>query len=339
MKQNGLVFPAVSQQSSNEHNGEAETKKKTKQDVDLDPNFMNAIAEAEQESLRNMCGSYTDSYPPHQQQGSAMQNCYLPESYAAVPFPTQTAPTQILYERARQIAVAKSSSPHSRRPGFQSQRRPWSTEEENALMTGLDKVKGPHWSQILALYGVKGQVSDVLKERNQVQLKDKARNLKLFFLKSNIEVPYYLQSVTGELKTRAPSQAARKEAEERARLGTEEEQGIGGRMTQNGGLQGQKEQDNGTPPRSQRYSPTTAQQSYQPVRDQTPPQIHFDGSTNIPEGKGKSASRTVSPQPQQSSPAELDFEGELGQRLKESMAQEMGGPQASPLSSYVTSSS
>lgn len=141
----------------------------------------------------------------------------------SVPYHTQSAPTQVLYEQARQAAVAKAS-PHSRRPGLPSQRRPWSTEEENALMAGLDQVKGPHWSQILALYGAKGQISEILKDRNQVQLKDKARNLKLFFLKSNIEVPYYLQCVTGELKTRAPSQAARKEAEERARLAGDEEQ-------------------------------------------------------------------------------------------------------------------
>ena len=91
-------------------------------------------------------------------------------------------------------------------------------------MQGLDQVKGPHWSQILSLYGISGTLNNVLKERNQVQLKDKARNLKLFFLKSDIEVPFYLQTVTGELKTRAPSQAARREAEERARLSGEEEQ-------------------------------------------------------------------------------------------------------------------
>lgn len=53
-------------------------------------------------------------------------------------------------------------------------------------------------------------MNETLKDRNQVQLKDKARNLKLFFLKSGIEVPYYLQFVTGELKTRAP-QAAKQE--------------------------------------------------------------------------------------------------------------------------------
>lgn len=87
-------------------------------------------------------------------------------------------------------------------------------------MAGLDRVKGPHWSQILAMFGPGGTINEVLKDRNQVQLKDKARNLKLFFLKSGIEVPYYLQFVTGELKTRAPGQAAKNEAKEK---GTNEE--------------------------------------------------------------------------------------------------------------------
>jgi len=132
----------------------------------------------------------------------------------AIPFPTQSAPTQVLYERARQAATAKAS-PNNRRAGTPSQRRPWSTEEENALMAGLDRVKGPHWSQILAMFGPGGTINEILKDRNQVQLKDKARNLKLFFLKSGIEVPYYLQCVTGELKTRAPAQAAKHEAKEK----------------------------------------------------------------------------------------------------------------------------
>lgn len=131
--------------------------------------------------------------------------------------PDQSAPTLYLYEQARNI---NKSSSQNRKPGNNpSQRRPWSQEEENALMAGLDQVRGPHWSQILILYGEKGTISEVLKDRSQVQLKDKARNLKLFFLKSNIEVPYYLRCVTGELKTRAPSLAQRKEAEERMRVG------------------------------------------------------------------------------------------------------------------------
>lgn len=139
----------------------------------------------------------------------------IPES-TTLP-PTQSLPTSVLYEQARQAAVAKSSA-HARREGLHSTRRPWTPEEEKALMAGLDMVKGPHWSQILQLFGQNGTLSDILKDRTQVQLKDKARNLKLFFLKTNSEMPYYLQCVTGELRTRAPSQAARKEAEEQARV-------------------------------------------------------------------------------------------------------------------------
>ena len=136
-----------------------------------------------------------------------------------IPNPAQSAPTQVLYERARQAATTKSS-PSNRRSGTPSQRRPWTSDEENSLMAGLDRVKGPHWSQILAMFGPGGTINEALKDRNQVQLKDKARNLKLFFLKSGIEVPYYLQFVTGELKTRAPGQAAKNEAKEK---GTSEE--------------------------------------------------------------------------------------------------------------------
>lgn len=154
--------------------------------------------------------------PVQQQwQGQGQMNMgQLHPSYSdpnLIPYPTQSAPTSVLYERARQAATAKSS-PNNRRTGHPSQRRPWTIEEENSLMAGLDRVKGPHWSQILAMFGPGGTINEVLKDRNQVQLKDKARNLKLFFLKSGIEVPYYLQFVTGELKTRAPAQAAKNEA-------------------------------------------------------------------------------------------------------------------------------
>jgi protein TBF1 len=214
-------------------------------------------------------------------------------STGAVPYHTQSAPTQVLYEQARQAAVAKAS-PHSRRPGLPSQRRPWSTEEENALMAGLDQVKGPHWSQILALYGAKGQVSEILKDRNQVQLKDKARNLKLFFLKSNIEVPYYLQCVTGELKTRAPSQAARKEAEERARLvGDEEQARFNGIMALANGMQ----QPQSTHPPSN-HSGTSRENSQE--------SLHV-------------TDETIKAEPESEAEAAVSFESSLGTRLHEDM--------------------
>lgn len=151
--------------------------------------------------------------------------------------PNQSDSTPALYERARQAAAARSST-HARREGSHSTRRPWGPEEEKALMLGLDMVKGPHWSQILSLFGPNGSVSTILADRTQVQLKDKARNLKLFFLKTNSEMPYYLQCVTGELKTRAPTQAARKEAEEKARINSEEQQAhVNGILTLANGLQ------------------------------------------------------------------------------------------------------
>jgi protein TBF1 len=127
-----------------------------------------------------------------------------------LPYPRATSHPSSTSTKAGSLAAAAA-----RRPNAPSPRRPWTQEEEKALLDGLERVKGPHWSQILALYGAGGSISEVLKDRNQVQLKDKARNLKLFFLKSGVEVPGYLKRVTGELRTRAPGQAARRERERR----------------------------------------------------------------------------------------------------------------------------
>lgn len=79
------------------------------------------------------------------------------------------------------------------------QRRPWTREEEKALRHALE-LKGPLWSSILELFGAGGKISEALKNRSQVQLKDKARNWKMFFLKSGLPVPAYLQKVTGDLE-------------------------------------------------------------------------------------------------------------------------------------------
>ena len=99
-------------------------------------------------------------------------------------------------------------------------RQPWTKPEEDALLAGLDRVNGPHWSQILALYGRGGSVSEVLKDRNQVQLKDKARNLKLWYLKMGKEVPMSLRGVTGELRKRGGARA-------RAALGLDDDEQAG----------------------------------------------------------------------------------------------------------------
>ena len=139
------------------------------------------------------------------------------------------APLHLQY-RSHTHPSSKSQSPYSagaprRISTTPNTRRPWTPDEEKALMDGLERVKGPHWSQILALYGSGGSISEILKDRNQVQLKDKARNLKLFFLKSGMDVPLFLQKVTGELKTRAPAQAAKLEAREKMKRMEEQKSG------------------------------------------------------------------------------------------------------------------
>lgn len=100
-------------------------------------------------------------------------------------------------------------------------RQPWKNEEEKALLDGLAEVKGPHWSQILSLYGRGGSISEVLKDRSQIQLKDKARNLKLWYLKVGNEVPACLQGVTGELRKRGGARV-------RAQLGLKDTEGSDG---------------------------------------------------------------------------------------------------------------
>lgn len=181
----------------------------------------------------------------HPSSGGDGQSHQSYHTQGMVPYPTQSAPTHVLYERARQAATTKPSQqqpPRKTATNTPPQRRPWTAEEENALMAGLDRVKGPHWSQIHAMFGPGGTINEVLKNRSQVQLKDKARNLKLFFLKSNIEVPYYLQFVTGELKTRAPSRLAKNEAREKA-MSEEDRAHVQGIMTLAGTANALQEED------------------------------------------------------------------------------------------------
>lgn len=188
------------------------------------------------------------AHPPTSRQNQTASFGSVP----VLPHATQSAPTQVLYERARQATTTKSASPSAHRAGILSQRRPWTTEEENALMAGLDRVRGPHWSQILAMFGPGGTINESLKDRNQVQLKDKARNLKLFFLKSGIEVPYYLKYVTGDLKSRAPGQASKHEARERERQQGDEDKahfgGVQGIMALSGNQQNQEPSHSSTQP-------------------------------------------------------------------------------------------
>lgn len=119
--------------------------------------------------------------------------------------PAASNPAQTLresYDNARLAAHTRAFNSKKRppSPAHTSNRKVWSIEEENALLEGLEILQGPHWRDILSLYGENGTKSEVLKNRSQVQLKDKARNMKLFYKKNGLEAPEVLQKVTGELK-------------------------------------------------------------------------------------------------------------------------------------------
>ncbi|KAI8180316.1 Telomeric DNA-binding factor trf1 [Colletotrichum sp. SAR 10_76] len=218
--------------------------------------------------------------------------------------PSQSLPSAVLYDRARQAALSKTNN-QQRREGTTSTRRPWTQEEEKALMTGLDMVQGPHWSQILSLFGAEGTLSNILKDRTQVQLKDKARNLKLFFLKTNSEMPYYLQAVTGELKTRAPTQAARKEAEERARMNSEEEQArVQGIMTLAGGLQHPQQNRASATPATAPSTPSqsAAQMSHHLAHATTPTHAAVSGPPATPATATPTHNRPQVSQPAEATP-------------------------------------
>lgn len=107
--------------------------------------------------------------------------------------------TLLSTQRARAQTRRKPSPPHHPQ---QQGRHPWTPPEVSALLSGLDLVHGPHWSAILDLYGANGSVSNVLEKRSQVQLKDKARNLKVLFLRQGVRVPGALEGVTGDLGRR-----------------------------------------------------------------------------------------------------------------------------------------
>ncbi|TID16662.1 hypothetical protein CANINC_004114 [Pichia inconspicua] len=89
-----------------------------------------------------------------------------------------------------------SKKPKQNRPS--TFRRVWTAQEEDALQEGL-KLKGTRWTEILELFGPGGQINEALKNRSSLQLKDKARNWKLYYIKNGLPLPPYLENTTGDI--------------------------------------------------------------------------------------------------------------------------------------------
>ena len=73
----------------------------------------------------------------------------------------------------------------------------WTEEETIALVDGLKILKGPRWTELLAMYGRSGTKSQVLKDRNPTELYDKAKSVRQEFIDSGREPPDYLMPFSG----------------------------------------------------------------------------------------------------------------------------------------------
>lgn len=81
--------------------------------------------------------------------------------------------------------------------GNASGRRPWTTVEDNALMAALQEIHqagstSMKWRTVLQWHGPAGTKSTLLENRNNAQLKDRARNLFNKYSKSGQNPPEWL---------------------------------------------------------------------------------------------------------------------------------------------------
>ena len=119
-----------------------------------------------------------------------------PSSSAPLPASSQQAYAQVRREAQQNIRDATLAVATSTRGNaFRSTqvRVRWSEEETERLMELMQEF-GTSWSKIKQ--ADTRFVRHLLKDRNQVQLKDKARNIKLDFLKAERPLPDYLLYVT-----------------------------------------------------------------------------------------------------------------------------------------------
>ncbi|GAA5840575.1 hypothetical protein JCM11251_007617 [Rhodosporidiobolus azoricus] len=75
------------------------------------------------------------------------------------------------------------------------ERRPWDASEERFFEQCL-KTHGCNWAKIRDLHGKDGKVSQNLRFRDNVALKDKARNMKNKYEANGLPIPIYLQPAT-----------------------------------------------------------------------------------------------------------------------------------------------
>ena len=69
----------------------------------------------------------------------------------------------------------------------------WTEKEERALRKAMETHQN-NYATIIRLHGPHGTRSTRLKARNEVSLKDKARNMKKRLVDSGLPIPFYLEN-------------------------------------------------------------------------------------------------------------------------------------------------
>lgn len=95
----------------------------------------------------------------------------------------------------------------------------WTQAQMIALEEGLRTLKGPRWRELLGLYGRKGKISQVLKDKSLGDLYDKAKTVCQEFVDSGREPPEYLKpfSIDPSKSSRTSTPYIRPESRDQSR--------------------------------------------------------------------------------------------------------------------------
>lgn len=86
-------------------------------------------------------------------------------------------------------------------------RASWTSEEQQTFMKGLQEVKGPYWNDILALYGHRGSINRLLKEKSRRDMQLQLEALRNEFTKAGRDPPDYMSLPKPQPANEAPERS------------------------------------------------------------------------------------------------------------------------------------
>lgn len=106
--------------------------------------------------------------------------------------------------KEREMKFAARASPNSSSEGDDSPssargplrnnvpKASWTDEEQKAFIRGLQEAKGPYWSSILAWYGYRGSINQLLEKKSRKDMQVRLEQLREEFTKAGRDPPDYM---------------------------------------------------------------------------------------------------------------------------------------------------